>query len=1561
MNPQTFTATPDAPVHHAVDNLPDWLFKASPTTRKALKNARLQPHQTARHQALHGACADHMTQRNRLESRLANLQNPRDFALPLLTAAIKTRFGLELDVKTTYLRLYIPQHIPWFPIPSGAARAWTISLLDAALHNFEESHTHVAAFEPESTYITQPSPHGHFETLPAVEQQLPIPRFAQLCRELDIGNQYQAYLNETLGLTSPVASEVVMTDVIGSHKTALRAALHLAHLRHDLPTDLFQTMLDNVEGREVAQMDGQPLLGHDLTMMSSTLTGILVFAPEAIRSRATTRIIVYIPDDPYHPLKLYASPATFIEALTLKLRDPQYQAFFSRFVEHHERGYFFADLSRRLSHVTWHHPTRGDPLPSWRDTPIDHPDLRFAVAPIKTDLWTHLYQRQLNKILNDASHMAVSTASTDRAARWALWDSLNKVAGAIVEVASFVALPFVPFLGELMLGYMAYQLLDTTFEGIIDWAEGLQTEAFGQLIALTESVAQVGLFAAGGALVTQALSRVLSPETLALFASLNVVKTRTGQMRYWRPDLTPYEQSITLPSSAKPDELGLYHHQDKTLLRHENKLYAVKPDSETGHYQIEHPDRTDAFQPPLRHNGHGAWQTLLDDPLAWDRDTVVRRLGHSVEGFTRLEREQILRISGFHDNVLRESHVENQRPPSLLTDTIKRLKIDRDIRALIEQPDHPEREEALTNPLTFFGYRYDELEKTTDRHVQLLQGVERGLPTDIAQELVDNATGSELKQMHEGQVPRRLQDVANKAMEAVRTARAFEGFYLRGAQTLDTQRLALHSLESMYGWPDDLRIDLRAYSTTGEVLDRIGPDEAPIHKTLVCAADGTVHLAEHSEQAGTFYEAILQALSKQQRDVLELSQADGEALKRRIIDQAARTPSLRTLLARHPHRKTLYDPATMRLPGGTEGYFRRNSSTPTLDARVREIYPNLDREELRAQISRLQNHPDGARMALSRLATESQELYTDLDRWIRQTPTFSPDTGLALDAVDRQAMHHNRRLLALEIQRSWQRQSERDVDAADGSARYILRFAEPIPCDLPALRADFSHVSTLILRGDKATQGAPAFLKSFTGLRRLELHGFALDSLPEAIGPRAPLETLTLSDCAITFDEAAWSRLASITTLKHLDLSANQFKTSVQVDSLPNLQHLDLSGAGLTAIPLGALQHPRLDTLMLMNNVISQLPADLFESEVYERRGIQLTNNPLDDASLEQIKQHYFETSYDLGVAAPEADVQRVLSLYPILEPTQASDFVYELPGNFAEGRAMLTSLEEELGRVSSDLDTWTTELPVRHPLTDEALDAEQLFAEHVNREQFMQVLLSGWRHETELDGFDERMEPTYELVINAPILGELPTLRADFSHVSVLDLRSVDGLTRIGRFLEAFPNLKRLRLHNFDLGNLPDAVYKMGRLHSLALPGCRITLTVESANALAGLERLQYLDLASNPLGQVPDLSQMPDLVNVLLDHTGITELPNGLLNRGELGWADLSNNAITDVPSDILEVPAAIAQNLHLRNNPFTEDALGRLTDYYEKTGISFSVDAVSDRGEPPLLATQASAADE
>lgn len=110
-------------------------------------------------------------------------------------------------------------------------------------------------------------------------------------------------------------------------------------------------------------------------------------------------------------------------------------------------------MNERLSKVTWHPAAPGSNLPSWRETAVDKPDLQFSVTRLEDDrrgafdgdLWRYCYQQTLNKILNDAREIAISTSYVDRMARWAWWDNLEKMLSDILNVALLVVTPLCRF------------------------------------------------------------------------------------------------------------------------------------------------------------------------------------------------------------------------------------------------------------------------------------------------------------------------------------------------------------------------------------------------------------------------------------------------------------------------------------------------------------------------------------------------------------------------------------------------------------------------------------------------------------------------------------------------------------------------------------------------------------------------------------------------------------------------------------------------------------------------------------------------------------------------------------------------------------------------------------------------------------------------------------------------------------------------------------------------------------------------------------------------------------
>ncbi|MHC8402598.1 NEL-type E3 ubiquitin ligase domain-containing protein [Pseudomonas sp. MDT1-17] len=617
------------------------------------------------------------TSQNQVDKHLKDLQDVYSFAAPLLQKKLKEQYGIEHDVKTTFLHLYMPKDLPWYAVdilPGVTAR--TVSLLDAALHNFATNEE----ADADSDYITRPDARGNFDVLP-IKPKMSIRQFQQLCRELDIGALYKEHLETYLLPTEPVSKALLEIRVTASQKDALRVAAQLALMTGDIQYDAYELVQALVKDTPELLLDGKAMGCGGLSMMGTDVSGVMLITPAKLDNQGIARIVVYIPHDPDHPLKEYPSPDAFMTELARQLRENivspstriSYRQFFSQFVDHQERGHFFADLEERLFEVIHH--TKNDPTdarPAWRKEPRTRPHLQFERLPAHKDYWENAYQQQLNKILNDARMIAVSTADTDTRQRWAWWDNFKKILSDIFNVALLVATPFVPGLGELMMAYTAYQLTTDVIEGVVDLAEGLGVEAAGHVISVVTDVIQLAAFGVGAA-----IGNVLRVKLSPLVEGMKPVTLTDGKQTLWHPDLEPYEQqNLRLPDDSKPDHHGLHSHTGQLLLPLEGKLYSVEkastePTSRT--HRIQHPTRPNAYAPKVEHNGQGAWVHEAENPADWEGETLMRRLGHSVDRFSPVEREQIRISSGTEEDALRRIYVDNAPPPPVLADTIRRF------------------------------------------------------------------------------------------------------------------------------------------------------------------------------------------------------------------------------------------------------------------------------------------------------------------------------------------------------------------------------------------------------------------------------------------------------------------------------------------------------------------------------------------------------------------------------------------------------------------------------------------------------------------------------------------------------------------------------------------------------------------------------------------------------------------------------------------------------------------------------------------------------------------------
>ncbi len=1649
------SAIPDdaTDAHHADEHyqplknaIPAWLGDTSATRREALKSslpqqpAALKNAPAEQHALMKSLGAAHISAQSRVDKSLEHLQDAAAFAEPLLKAELKSCFDLELDVRNTYVRLYIPATTPWFPIRTGA-RAWSVSLLEAALHNFEDRETEDNAFEAESTFTSAPSATGQFETLPEIKAKLSISAFTKLCRRLDIGAQYKASLEDNLGYSDPMVASVLRGKIDASQKAAMKSALQWARMNRDVSENALRTieaMLDGVKGLHV---HGAPLLCHDMTMLCAPLTGIVVFAPDLYMTRNAARVVAYVPDDPEHPFKEYASPLEMVVELTRQLRSRDYQQFFSRFVNHDQRGFFFSTLNSRLSEIRWHPHEPGDPLPAWREAPVERPDLQTALTPFYDDVWQHLYQAKLNKIFNDARTIAVPTALVDQRARWAFWDSLVNILSSIAQTAAMIVAPFVPVLGEAMMAYMAYQMLDEVFEGIVEWAQGRTTEAVEHLMGTVESMIQLGMFAVGGAIGAAEFRKVLPKEIVAFIDRFKPVQLANGDTRYWQPDLERYKHPQRPTADSQPDALGLHTHEDKRLLPLEDAHFAVTESQVPGQYRIEHPSRPDAYQPVLRHNGEGAWHTELEQPLEWDGATALRRIGPAVESLSASERETVLQISGTSEDALRKMHVEQEKVPPLLADSIQRFKLDQQLQRFIDQLDSDDAEVfsradptmqlqvlseygrwpsdkclrlldrqgeqlwqssadtslpvielrhdtlaggdvlktllqaldetqikalldepfagptpsievrsqnlrkqvadlARRNTSALFESRYQALQHLDDPLAARLKTHPPQLPASITRELLDTATGSELLQISEGQLPPRQQTLMQMASDEVRVARAYEGLELASVSNPDSDSLALHSLKLLPGWSGDVRIEIRDGRYEGRLLDTIGRDDAPEYKVLVRRDDGQYQPYDDRGQQlhsfTDFYSSLLYALPDSERQSLDLRIGQSQALKAAIRQRTLERNEWRQVIADTPSRAPTVD--TLRLLG-TDGYAHaprppRPAYQPhTLEEDIRVLYPRMSNHEMRFLAESMRRSPAGPRAEMLRLQNDYLQLQNELHVWANNPPAVHPETGTALTSLEKRAELQNRRLLREQLLKAWRREHVTGISQQGFAAGYALRLTPAVMGDLPVLSADFSHITSLAIDGSPMTTSVDSFLQSFSQLQNIDARNLNLPSLPQALTSMPSLRELRLRDCRVSLTTVTESVLASLPQLTLLDLQGNALGLPPDLHAMPSLRYVNLSDTGIHTVPDDLLDHPRLISAQFDRNRITRIPEKFFNLASSLSDGYTFADNPLTAASRERIKVFYEPTGKHFGVRPVQEDLQRTIALFPSLDTEGATRVLYRLPGPLAECGAQLSRWENELGVVNLELSQWINQAAVTAAESGERLPLETQTRELDARRDFAQQIEQFWRS-----------PPTYprleELRATAAFSGDMPILSTGLERVTRLNLVGNANITAALRFVECLPNLAKLKMSGFELEPLALGEAKLPRLTDLELKNCGVVMTPENQAALLSLTALDTLDLSNNPLGTFPDLNLLPELFHLDLSNCGLTVVPEGLSSHPGLRIAALSGNRITQLPEALFDLPAERSDGIDLADNPLSAATRDQIKNYFRIHRNDFDV---------------------
>ncbi|MDR0280158.1 MAG: hypothetical protein LBJ37_19975, partial [Paucimonas sp.] len=590
---------------------------------------------------------------------LAGVPAVEAFAEPLLRAALKDTLGLDLDVRQTYLlnaaRARLAESRLKEDDPAVRAfqvvKAATSSLLHAALQNFEAFEAEVdgmgdgrrasRVFTSESGQVLEAG--GDVDLSPE--------RFAALCRQLDLGGQYQRLI---AGLFEPAPTAQESTQAAAMNRQArfklfeqstLRLTLHLARLRGWIDEGLYRDLMEVAKNGKASDS----LERNTLSLWDVQLNGaVLFFRP--------TQWVLYLPDEPQQPLRVFDSTQAVQGWLREQLKDPAWRQYFLRFVPARERDQLMQRIQRTLYPKVWNPG-------GWYEEQYDaEASLRLEKHAFSAPLFNVLLQRKMAVLKDDGLFHAVTTAQENHKSAMAKLEYGLGVVFNVANVAAFV----VPGLGEVMLAVNAGLLGYEVYEGFDALSKGEREEAWGYFMDVGENLAMIAVLGAVG----QGFSGNLP---LAV-RGMRPVTLPDGSVRLWKPDLSPFAWKVRLPADLLPEENGLYHHEGRQWLKLEKHYYSVRTllGEEQG-YRLEHPERAGAYEPAVRPNGNGGWLHELDTPEQWQGVELFRRQGHrEAEVSVELAR-RALRISGVSEAQLRQTLMDRRRPPALLTDTLRRL------------------------------------------------------------------------------------------------------------------------------------------------------------------------------------------------------------------------------------------------------------------------------------------------------------------------------------------------------------------------------------------------------------------------------------------------------------------------------------------------------------------------------------------------------------------------------------------------------------------------------------------------------------------------------------------------------------------------------------------------------------------------------------------------------------------------------------------------------------------------------------------------------------------------
>ncbi len=542
-----------------------------------------------------------------------------------------------------------------------------------------------------------------------------------------------------------------------------------------------------------------------------------------------------------------------------------------------------------------------------------------------------------------------------------------------------------------------------------------------------------------------------------------------------------------------------------------------------------------------------------------------------------------------------------------------------------------DRAEQLSDDL--FRSLYARSNRSTDPLVMKLITTWPGLPVPVATELVDAATSAERWALEDGvRIPLPVAEEARLYVEEVRLAHACDDFYFDYDNNPDTQKLILHSLEKMPGWSPEVRLEVRDKTLSGALLDEVGPRDAPLRKVLVKVGSRylTYNASEHMLHGlDDIYASVLHALPDQERAALGFPHTgQGQALKEALVERPGldrqalskvlgfKPTTLKTesplQLAKGRIRYPAIDPEAIRCGRAPFPCFRASPR------RVRHLKSKMFPMHTNEVVERfLELESLYSRAGLARLEALNKEykaLKESLSEWIN-----GPLEMVQVNESHLRPVHiSDKTRAANKIIRCWQRSSGMGTEFPGARLNITnLNLAR-----LPALNADFSHVTSLQMSDMYLHESIDPFLAQFPNLQELKFESAHLEALPASLFNLQELKQLHLSKNRITLTPEAAEKLAALKKLRVLNLSSNPLDHLPDFTQMSELARLDLRATGLTQWPEGIEHLPFLTHLDLRANSLTALPQGYFQIPVQRLRNTFLHDNPFDNSTWDAINAH---------------------------------------------------------------------------------------------------------------------------------------------------------------------------------------------------------------------------------------------------------------------------------------------------------------------------------------------------